>query len=249
MPSPKWKLVVDVGMAPSSSAATDPQTEAQICQLVTAVQTYMPEDKSSPLAALLPGFTSLRLLLLKQTHSGRDRELLLSALQSFKNYKGAGQSDSEAVSMTARDFMMNTRPQACNRNYKPSSAAALTLRPSPVIPAVQQQPTLPGPGGNVVLPAAQLQQTVAAQQQTGAAAPIQPAASQPAQPAAPPRNDHDVSEGNLLTVGSTTDLSHASPTLLALAGQSDMLALNLTAAQLSAVLQNDAMSFQSNELV
>ena len=66
----------------------------------------------------------------------------------------------------------------------------------------------------------------------------------------PPRNnDHDfagaISEANLLNVGGT-DLSHASPTLLALTGQSDMLALNLTAAQLSAVLQNDAMSFQSN---
>jgi len=122
MPSPRWKLVVDVGLAPTSNDSNiDPDTDNKIRELDSLIEAHMPHDKDSPLASLLPGFTSLRLLLVKRSRSDRENELLQSALDSFEKYRSSGQPDANAVGMTARDFMIKSRQQTMSANRTSTS--------------------------------------------------------------------------------------------------------------------------------
>lgn len=82
--------------------------EAQLHhELLILIQNCTPADKNSPLATYLPGFTSLRLLLVQQARSPREDDLLKSVLASYASYKKGGhRSDTDIASMTARDFML-----------------------------------------------------------------------------------------------------------------------------------------------
>jgi hypothetical protein len=108
MPSPKWKLVVEIG-APPKTAGVE-QDGSENCQLsnelLSLMCTHMPKDKTDTLASYLPGFTSLHLLLMKRSRSVRENEMLKTALASFVNYKITGQSDINIAWMTARDCML-----------------------------------------------------------------------------------------------------------------------------------------------
>jgi hypothetical protein len=109
VPTPRWNLVVDVGAAtlPAVSENTqDLQTQIDLLRLIEA---FMPKNKNSPLALFLPGFTSLRLLLLQQCKSERDNELIRTVITSYISYRQAGRSDPDVVAMTARDFMLLTK--------------------------------------------------------------------------------------------------------------------------------------------
>ena len=106
MPSPRWKLVVDVGTGPSSGTDASPDADSQIRELDNLIQTHMPEDKNSPIASFLPGFTSLHLLLLKPTRSARENELVRAALANFQKHKTANLPDIQVATMTARDHML-----------------------------------------------------------------------------------------------------------------------------------------------
>jgi hypothetical protein len=82
--------------------------EAQLHhELLVLVQKCMPADKKSPFASFLPGFTSLRLLLIQQTRSHREEELLKSILAAYATYKKSPQrSETDIAVSTARDFML-----------------------------------------------------------------------------------------------------------------------------------------------
>lgn len=108
MPSPKWKLVVEIGLAPKSAGVD--QDGSENCklsnELLSLICTHMPQDKTDTLAPYLPGFTSLQLLLMKRSRSARENEILQTAQASYVNYKISGQSDSNIAWMTARDCML-----------------------------------------------------------------------------------------------------------------------------------------------
>jgi hypothetical protein len=76
-------------------------------ELLLLIQKYMPADKKSPFASFLPGFTSLRLLLIQQTRSTKEDELLKSILASYATYRRGGlRSETDMAVSMARDFMM-----------------------------------------------------------------------------------------------------------------------------------------------
>ena len=110
MPSPKWKLVVDVGLVSSYDSMGEAwEADSVVRELGDLISSQMPDDKNSPLAGLLPGFTSLRLLLLKPNRTEREVELLDKALSLYGQYKRSGQSDETIASMVCRDFMQLSR--------------------------------------------------------------------------------------------------------------------------------------------
>jgi hypothetical protein len=108
MPSPKWKLVVEIGAPPKTAGVEQDGSEncQQANELLSLMCTHMPKDKTDTLAPYLPGFTSLHLLLMKRSRSVRENDMLKTALASFVNYKISGQSDSNIAWMTARDCML-----------------------------------------------------------------------------------------------------------------------------------------------
>ena len=76
-------------------------------ELLLLIQKCMPADKKSPFASFLPGFTSLRLLLIQQTRTPREDELLKSILASYAtNRRGGNRSETDMAVSSARDFMM-----------------------------------------------------------------------------------------------------------------------------------------------
>lgn len=139
MPSPKWKLVVDVGVPSSGSDQNDSQFVARVWELMSLVQKYMPESKTAPLAPLLPGFASLRVLLLKSSRTNREKQLLESAVDTFRVHKLTGQSEAEVVCCTARDFMNMTRSHASVTDYKKAPASTTPLSNAAVAPTEQSQ--------------------------------------------------------------------------------------------------------------
>jgi hypothetical protein len=126
MPSPKWKLVVEIGAPPKT--ATVEQDGSENCQLsnelLSLMCTHMPKDKTDTLASYLPGFTSLHLLLTKRSRSVRENEMLKTALASFVNYKISGQSDSNIAWMTAQDCMLLSIQDAAPKNNVSAVAAS-----------------------------------------------------------------------------------------------------------------------------
>jgi hypothetical protein len=113
MPTPKWKLVVDVGVPPPAAigsvldiANATGQAENRADELLLLMRTYIPADKNSPLAQFLPGFTSLRLLLEMPEKTPREGELAQTLTESFVSYCRSGRAPSDVAWMVARDYMM-----------------------------------------------------------------------------------------------------------------------------------------------
>ena len=109
MPTPRWNLVVDVGAVSLPSVTENKEDCQKHLELLRLLEAYMPKNKNSPLALFLPGFTSLRLLLVKQEKTDKDFELIRSILVSYSSYLQAGRSESDVIAMTARDFMLLTK--------------------------------------------------------------------------------------------------------------------------------------------
>lgn len=111
LPSPRWKLVVEVGEGASALGNQGPATadDQRIPELLSLIESNMPEDQYSPLAPLLQGITSLRLLLLKPARSLEENESLDVALNSYESYKLEGRAASDIVALTSRTFMIMTR--------------------------------------------------------------------------------------------------------------------------------------------
>lgn len=147
MPSPKWKLVVDVSPAPPTTTITPDQimgvessTQAEIAgssdanttatasqaaagngimrdtdskesrvdAIVAILGEHMPSDPSSPLAEHIPGFMSLRLMLLRASRSDEEEELVDTILGSYWSYKVSGRDSADIAVMLARDFSFLT---------------------------------------------------------------------------------------------------------------------------------------------
>jgi hypothetical protein len=85
--------------------------EAQLHhELLLLIQKCMPPDKKSPYASFLPGFTSLRLLLIQQARSSQEDKLLKSIITAYATNKIGGQrSEIDIAVSAARDFMVMSK--------------------------------------------------------------------------------------------------------------------------------------------
>lgn len=85
--------------------AKDPRLEA----VVNLLGEHMPSEPSSPMSAYLPGFMSLRLLILRPSRSDHEEELLQTMLDSYESYTTAGRSPNDIALLLARDCMFLTQ--------------------------------------------------------------------------------------------------------------------------------------------
>jgi hypothetical protein len=119
MPSPKWKLVVDVGLPPPApvaesavqhSANKEPETTQGVVGpktegLLKLLTELMPTSMTSPLSPYLPGFTSLRMMLLKSTKTQHETELINCIVQSYESYLSTGRPQADIAVLVVRDFL------------------------------------------------------------------------------------------------------------------------------------------------
>jgi len=128
LPSPKWKLVVDIGepelpVQQSHSSITGTHTDVSVVNkgldagkdergrdpriddVVSLLGKLMPSDPNSPLAPYLSGFMSLRLLLLRPSRSHDEEEHAHTMLDSYTSYSQGGRSKADISLMLARDYM------------------------------------------------------------------------------------------------------------------------------------------------
>jgi hypothetical protein len=141
MPSPKWKLVVDIGEPEpllhlhdsqaisaqevmsdpsvnqahdaevslnydsSHEAGNDKPRDQRIDHVIALLGEYMPSDPSSPIASFLPGFMSLRLMLLRPSKSPQEEDLVRTMLGSFSSYSAGGRAKNDIAVMLARDYL------------------------------------------------------------------------------------------------------------------------------------------------
>jgi len=124
MPSPKWKLVVEVGRPIIPPAVVNPITNAaenknesetsienftnpndrRLDDLVSLLGEHMPHKPSSPFALHLGAFMSLRLMLLKQNRTKEENEVTNTLLSSFSSYSSTGRNRADIAVMLSRDF-------------------------------------------------------------------------------------------------------------------------------------------------
>ena len=151
MPSPKWKLVVDVGQQPPPQQQAFPQQEQQqgvggaegqpssedsaalSSEVISIFGEHMPSDPKSPSFAYLQGFMSLRLLLLRQNRTVQEQDLVNTMLSSYSSYKAGGRTPADIALMLARDFMFLSEQQ--RQTVVPSPTNDLFSQPMQ-----QQQP-------------------------------------------------------------------------------------------------------------
>jgi hypothetical protein len=129
LPSPKWKLVVDIGEPELPIPQTNPSIavtsstdvsavdkgldigkenggrDPRIDDVVSLLGELMPSDPQSPLAPYLSGFMSLRLLLLRPSRSADEEERARTMLDSYTSYSQGGRSKADIGIMLARDYM------------------------------------------------------------------------------------------------------------------------------------------------
>lgn len=170
MPSPKWKLVVDVGedeesvrvssTTTATSTAADPATalsnvsnnnadetkeesalssqaaasdatpsmaraadmgpdsaapavarDPRVDDVLSILAEFMPSDAQSSWGPFLPGFMSLRLLLLRQVRSRDEDEVVRTMLDFFSSYSASGRQRADISVMLARDFIFLSQQQ------------------------------------------------------------------------------------------------------------------------------------------
>eukprot|EP00934_Nitzschia_sp_Nitz4_P001013 Nitzschia sp. Nitz4//scaffold42_size132992//103797//106004//NITZ4_003416-RA/size132992-processed-gene-0.19-mRNA-1//1//CDS//3329551769//1013//frame0 len=128
MPTPKWKLVVDVGsVAPKTDPSGKP-TDSRVAEVLKLMVENVPTHRNSPYSSYLPGFTALRLLLVKAKKTAEEEEMVAITLESYSSYLSSGRQLSEIAWMVARDFMIlsqgsNTQQQAPQHSLQQMQAA------------------------------------------------------------------------------------------------------------------------------
>lgn len=85
----------------TSAAGQDPRA----AEILSLIGEHMPTNSSSPLANYLPGFTSLRLMLMKTERTPREDEVLGTILESYSSYVASTKSTSDTAWLLARDCM------------------------------------------------------------------------------------------------------------------------------------------------
>jgi len=107
MPTPKWKLVVDTGTP--SQKFDDTLPDRRITDMLKLLGENIPAHRNSPFSPYLPGFTALRLLLLKRNRTPEEVDLANTMVDSYSSYLSSGRNSSETAWMVARDYMLLTQ--------------------------------------------------------------------------------------------------------------------------------------------
>jgi hypothetical protein len=83
---------------------------SKVDDMLRLMQDYMPKDSLSPNISYLPGFTSLRHLLLKGTaKTDRETQLVTTLTNQLVAYEGQNRARQDIALLLARDFMMMTQ--------------------------------------------------------------------------------------------------------------------------------------------
>jgi hypothetical protein len=140
----------------SSSANQDPRAT----EVLALIGEHMPSNSSSPLASYLPGFTSLRLMLMKTNRTPRETELLGTILGSYSSYVSSGKQPSEIAWLLARDCMhlsqriVSQPPQAVAQQQQAAAVHGQAMS------ALAFAPTLQGNGSTLLNPGVQSAQGI-----------------------------------------------------------------------------------------
>ena len=150
VPSPKWKLVVDIGTPKpendgqnsatqiSSTISEDPNANAttsdvksggrdtRLDDLVALLGENMPHDQNSPYYSYLSSFMSLRLMLLKPSPSREEAEQQATLLSSFTSYQSSGRGKNDIAVMIARDYMFLKQQQQTQAHPSPQLQSILS---------------------------------------------------------------------------------------------------------------------------
>jgi len=153
MPSPKWKLVVDVGAAPQPPPAAEgsaenpekapkqemptPSPPSGPDGLLKLLTELMPTTTASPLAPYLPGFTSLRMMLLKPIKTQQDSDLVNCMVQSFTSYMATGRPLPDIAVLVVRDYLALSQKQPVHQ--QPVHQTVLAPAAPAYAPVAQQQ--------------------------------------------------------------------------------------------------------------
>ena len=112
LPSPKWKLIVDIGRQPQTAAqqqaqkALSPENVAALTsEVISIFGEHMPSNQNDPAFAYLQGFMSLRLRLLRPSRSETEQDVVNTILSSYSSYKDGGRTRPDIALMLARDFI------------------------------------------------------------------------------------------------------------------------------------------------
>jgi hypothetical protein len=74
-------------------------------ELISILGEHMPLDPSSEMAFCLPGFMSLRLLLLKSNKTAEEEDMIATILNSFSSFRSTRLGNGEIAVMLTRDFL------------------------------------------------------------------------------------------------------------------------------------------------
>jgi len=148
MPSPRWKLVVDLGEPGPDDAVVEPTSAGEFAEALTAATErteqlkavakddridqvisllgeFMPSEPGSPHAPFLPGFMSLRLMLLRPSKSAEDEEMVRTILGSYASYTAGGRARQDIALNLSQDYMFLSSQQ-----QQPQAQTFLGLGPS-----------------------------------------------------------------------------------------------------------------------
>merc|ERR1712176_1613186 len=152
LPTPAWKLVVDLGnpcspavtpevdisnigsILQSSSGSSNSAQVEQVAQkkdnpideIIAVLGEHMPSDSSSPLCPYVPGFMSLRLLLLRPQNSWNEQEIDICRimLASYASYSNAHRKRVDIAKMLARDYMFDANQSKSTSATKSFSSSS-----------------------------------------------------------------------------------------------------------------------------
>ena len=140
LPTPKWKLVVDIGATATeadnlteegSSVAEDLQAAERtniVAELVSMLGEYMPCDPDTP-ADAYTGFMSLRLMLLKGNKSDFENLCLDTILNSYTSYQLGNRSRGEIASLLVRDYAFLLQSQKAGGGGGSHQVGMTTIHP------------------------------------------------------------------------------------------------------------------------
>jgi hypothetical protein len=132
LPTPKWKLVIDMSsIVPQASnsqhaskssfsfisASNDVDSsvmspvpkDPRIDEIVNLLGEQLSSNISAVTAADVEGLTGLRLFLLKSNRTHQEREIEGTLLGSYSSYLGCGKSKTEVATMLSRDYSFLTK--------------------------------------------------------------------------------------------------------------------------------------------
>lgn len=164
LPTPTWKLVVDIGhpQTPANVAEPEPAVDdalqaaqpitntlqpqveqspgkdSRIDEVIALLGEHMPTDSTSPFVSYLPGFLSLRLMLLKYgSWSDQESELIRVMLGSYTSYSTSGRTRKDLAFFLARDFMFLMKTQSQMSTSSRVGSAGNSAQSSPCFNGMQ----------------------------------------------------------------------------------------------------------------